>query len=98
LNKQPDQYDQTDQNQQYGAGYFPECFQLGVIKCKFMFSVLLRKSNTSKSLNFNNWLPDEGLSVKWGAKDGKSPAGNYVHSGIQYIAKQILKPFFRFVY
>ena len=68
LYKQPNQYDQGDQNQQNGAGYFPECFQLGVIKCKFMFSVLLRKSNTSKSLNFNNWLPDQALSVKCGRK------------------------------
>src|SRR6476469_2646211 len=56
LNEQPNQYDQGDQNQQYGAGYFPECFQLRVVRCKFMFSLLLRKSNTSKSLNLNIWL------------------------------------------
>jgi len=56
LNEQPNQYDQGDQNQQYSAGYFPECFQLCMVRCKFMFSLLLRKSNTSKSLNLNIWL------------------------------------------
>lgn len=35
LNKDPYQYDQSDQYQQNRAGYFPECFQVSKLGCKF---------------------------------------------------------------
>jgi len=46
LYEQPYRYDQTNQYQQYGAGYFPEFSQADEVGCKINYKALRRKFNT----------------------------------------------------